>query len=150
MADVDGEILLDPAVQRDPFGYYQRLREQQPVLRMPGTGFYVLTRYEDLRWPGSTTSGSTPAGSPSATTGCCSTPSRPCPSGPRAQGGLDPGQQQLLDPHDRGDGRHVVGVLGPPDAPLAVGFGNGVERVWIGPSPTVRDTAGRNARRAFP
>jgi cytochrome P450 len=49
MADVDAEILLDPAVQRDPFGYYQRLREQQPVLRMPGTGFYVLTRYEDLR-----------------------------------------------------------------------------------------------------
>jgi cytochrome P450 len=49
MADVDAEVLLDPAVQRDPFGYYQRLREQQPVLRMPGTGFYVLTRYEDLR-----------------------------------------------------------------------------------------------------
>jgi cytochrome P450 len=49
MADVDAEVLLDPAVQRDPFAYYQRLREQQPVLRMPGTGFYVLTRYEDLR-----------------------------------------------------------------------------------------------------
>ena len=49
MADVDAEVLLDPAVQRDPFGYYQWLREQQPVLRMPGTGFYVLTRYEDLR-----------------------------------------------------------------------------------------------------
>jgi hypothetical protein len=55
------------------------------------------------------------------------------------QGGLDPSQQQLLDPHDRGDGRHVVGVLGPPDAPLAVGFGNGVEGVWVGHSPTVRD-----------
>ncbi len=45
----DGEPLLDPAVQADPFPYYQRLRETQPVLRMPGTGFYVLTRYEDLR-----------------------------------------------------------------------------------------------------
>ena len=44
-----GEPLLDPAVQADPFRYYQRLRETQPVLRMPGTGFYVLTRYEDLR-----------------------------------------------------------------------------------------------------
>jgi len=59
------------------------------------------------------------------------------------QDGLDPGQQQLLDPHDGGDGRHVVGVRGPPDAPLAVGFGDGVERVWIGHAPTVRDAAGR-------
>jgi hypothetical protein len=58
----------------------------------------------------------------------------------RGEDGLDPGQQQLLHPHDGGDGRHVVGVRGPPDAPLAVGFGNGVERVWIGHSPTVRDS----------
>jgi cytochrome P450 len=43
------EPLLDPAVQADPFGYYDQLRNHQPVLRMPGTGFYVLTRYEDLR-----------------------------------------------------------------------------------------------------
>ena len=43
------EPLLDPTVQADPFGYYDQLRKQQPVLRMPGTGFYVLTRYEDLR-----------------------------------------------------------------------------------------------------
>jgi cytochrome P450 len=42
------EPLLDPAVQGDPFPYYQQLRADQPVLRMPGTGFYVLTRYEDL------------------------------------------------------------------------------------------------------
>jgi hypothetical protein len=54
------------------------------------------------------------------------------------QGGLDPGQQQLLDPHDRGHGGHVVGVLRPPRAPLAVRLGNGVERVGIGHSPTVR------------
>jgi hypothetical protein len=59
----------------------------------------------------------------------------------RLQDGLDPGQQQLLHPHDGGDGRHVVGVRGPPDAPLAVGLGNGIERVWIGHAPTVRDTA---------
>jgi len=43
------ERLLDPAVQRDPFGYYRQLRQDAPVSLMPGTGFYVLTRYEDLR-----------------------------------------------------------------------------------------------------
>src|ERR1700721_669706 len=45
----EAEPLLDPAVQANPFEYYEQLREHQPVLRMPGTGFYVLTRYEDLR-----------------------------------------------------------------------------------------------------
>jgi cytochrome P450 len=49
MADVDSEPLLDPAVQKDPFPHYRRLREHEPVFRMPETGFYVLTRYEDLR-----------------------------------------------------------------------------------------------------
>jgi cytochrome P450 len=49
MAGLDSDLLLDPGVQRNPFPYYQRLREHQPVFRMPGTGFYVLTRYEDLR-----------------------------------------------------------------------------------------------------
>lgn len=49
MADVDGELLLDPAVQSNPFPYYKRLREHEPVCQMPGTGFYVVTRYEDLR-----------------------------------------------------------------------------------------------------
>src|SRR5579859_3339526 len=43
------EPLLDPVVQADPFGYYDQLRTHHPVRRMPGTGFYVLTRYEDLR-----------------------------------------------------------------------------------------------------
>lgn len=41
----DTEPLLDP----DPYPYYEHLRAQDPVLRMNGTGFYVLTRYEDLR-----------------------------------------------------------------------------------------------------
>ncbi len=49
MAGLDSDLLLDPSVQRNPFPYYQRLREHEPVFRMPGTGFYVLTRYEDLR-----------------------------------------------------------------------------------------------------
>ncbi len=49
MTGLDSDLLLDPGVQRNPFPYYQRLREHEPVFRMPGTGFYVLTRYEDLR-----------------------------------------------------------------------------------------------------
>jgi cytochrome P450 len=49
MAGDDSELLLDPAVQRNPFPYYRRLRQHDPVFRMPESGFYVLTRYEDLR-----------------------------------------------------------------------------------------------------
>lgn len=49
MAGLDSDLLLDPGVQRNPFPHYQHLREREPVFRMPGTGFYVLTRYEDLR-----------------------------------------------------------------------------------------------------
>jgi cytochrome P450 len=50
MSEIDGERgLNDPAMQDNPFPYYRWLRAEQPVLRMPGTGFYVLTRYEDLR-----------------------------------------------------------------------------------------------------
>src|SRR3984893_1446741 len=49
MAGLDSDLLLDPGVQRNPFSYYQHMREHEPVFRMPGTGFYVLTRYEDLR-----------------------------------------------------------------------------------------------------
>lgn len=49
MTGVDSDLLLHPGVQADPFPYYQQLREHHPVFRMPGTGFYVLTRYEDLR-----------------------------------------------------------------------------------------------------
>ena len=49
MAGNDNELLLDPAVQRNPFPLYRRLREHDPVLRIPASGFYVLTRYEDVR-----------------------------------------------------------------------------------------------------
>jgi hypothetical protein len=55
----------------------------------------------------------------------------------RLEDGLDPGQQQLLHAHHGGDGRHLVGVLRPPDVPLTAGFGDGVERVWLGHLPTV-------------
>ncbi|MGI9137033.1 MAG: cytochrome P450 [Candidatus Nanopelagicales bacterium] len=47
-AEIEG-TLLDPAVQACPFGYHQQLREKAPVYRMPETGFYVISNYEDLK-----------------------------------------------------------------------------------------------------
>jgi cytochrome P450 len=40
--------LLDPAVQADPFEFYTKLHRECPVYRMPETGMYVVTRFEDL------------------------------------------------------------------------------------------------------
>lgn len=40
---------LDPKVQANPFPAYKALHERQPVYQMPGTGFYMITRYEDVR-----------------------------------------------------------------------------------------------------
>jgi cytochrome P450 len=40
---------MDPAVQDDPFAFYELLQHEQPVYRMPETGFYVVTRYEDVK-----------------------------------------------------------------------------------------------------
>ena len=41
--------LLDADVQACPFPYYEQLRSKAPVYRMPETGFYVISTYEDLR-----------------------------------------------------------------------------------------------------
>lgn len=41
--------LLDPETAACPFAHYDELREKAPVYRMPETGFYMITRYEDLR-----------------------------------------------------------------------------------------------------
>ena len=41
--------LLDPAVQNDPFPFYELLHQACPVYRMPETGFYVVTTYDDVR-----------------------------------------------------------------------------------------------------
>lgn len=43
------ESLLDPHVQSDPKAFYARLHQEAPVYVMPETGFYVITRYDDLR-----------------------------------------------------------------------------------------------------
>jgi len=48
-ADLSGISLLDPATQSDPFGAYARLQAEPGIYKMPETGFYVVTRYDDLR-----------------------------------------------------------------------------------------------------
>lgn len=47
-AEIEG-TLLDPAVQACPFDYHRQLREKAPVYRMPETGFFVVSNYEDLK-----------------------------------------------------------------------------------------------------
>ncbi len=42
--------LWDPATQEDWYPAYDRLREDAPIYRIPGTTMHVLTRYEDLAW----------------------------------------------------------------------------------------------------
>ena len=37
-----GEVIADPAA------WYARMRAQQPVFRVPGHGFYLVTRYDDV------------------------------------------------------------------------------------------------------
>jgi len=46
VAEVD---LMDVEIQECPYPAYKTLREEAPIYRDELTGFYVLTRYEDLR-----------------------------------------------------------------------------------------------------
>lgn len=48
VADIDGS-LLDPEVAACPFDHYRQLHERAPVHRMPETGFYVVSGYDELR-----------------------------------------------------------------------------------------------------
>ena len=48
--DVDQINFMDPAVQEDWFPYYRRLREEAPVWRVPSTGEYFLSRYDDVSY----------------------------------------------------------------------------------------------------
>lgn len=48
MADIVGS-LLEPEIAACPWQYYAQLREHAPVYRMPETGFYIVSRYEDLK-----------------------------------------------------------------------------------------------------
>ena len=46
--DIEGS-LLDPEVAACPFDHYRQLHEKAPIYRMPETGFYVASGYDDLR-----------------------------------------------------------------------------------------------------
>lgn len=46
---IESYSLLDPAIQSDPYAFYDLLRAECPVYRMPETEMYVVTRYEDAR-----------------------------------------------------------------------------------------------------
>jgi cytochrome P450 len=39
---------LDPELQRCPYEFYQSLREYAPVYRDPATGYYIVSRYDDI------------------------------------------------------------------------------------------------------
>ena len=41
--------LFDPEVQECPYPAYEALRDQAPVYKDPITGFYVVSRYDDIR-----------------------------------------------------------------------------------------------------
>lgn len=41
--------LLDPATQSDPFDAYAAIQASPGIYRMPDTGFYIVSRYDDLR-----------------------------------------------------------------------------------------------------
>lgn len=41
--------LLDPKTQSDPFAMYEAMQEAPGIYRMPETGFYIVSRYADLR-----------------------------------------------------------------------------------------------------
>jgi len=48
-ARLDDFSLLDPDVQSDPRAFYAMLHAERPVYRMPETGMYVISRYDDVR-----------------------------------------------------------------------------------------------------
>ena len=41
--------LLDAKLQNCPYPAYEKLREEAPVWKDPLTGFYVITRFDDVR-----------------------------------------------------------------------------------------------------
>jgi cytochrome P450 family 144 len=43
--EIPGELLLDPAVLEDPYPFYERLRREAPVWRVPGTDVFVVSSF---------------------------------------------------------------------------------------------------------
>ena len=52
-AQIDEKIgqysMLDEKTQDCPFDFYHLLQDERPVYQMPETGFYMITRYDDVR-----------------------------------------------------------------------------------------------------
>lgn len=48
MTGVEDFEFLDEAVQECPYDFYKAMREEQPVYQVPGMGFYIVSRYEDV------------------------------------------------------------------------------------------------------
>ena len=49
MAAIDDLRLTDPEVHEDPYAFYALMRSECPVYKMPETGFYIVSRYEDVK-----------------------------------------------------------------------------------------------------
>lgn len=47
--DYNNSSLLDPDIQECPFGFYQHLHQQSPVWYDHKAGFYVISKYQDVR-----------------------------------------------------------------------------------------------------
>jgi cytochrome P450 len=45
-SEINGTMLLDPAVLDDPYPFYRRLRASAPVWEVPGTGVFLVSTYE--------------------------------------------------------------------------------------------------------
>jgi cytochrome P450 len=48
MAHIDDFKLTDPKVHEDPYEFYSVMRSECPVYKMPETGFYIVSRYQDV------------------------------------------------------------------------------------------------------
>jgi len=48
MAHIDEYSLTDPKVHEDPYEFYEVMRKECPVYHMPETGFYIVSRYDDV------------------------------------------------------------------------------------------------------
>lgn len=45
MSEIPGTLLLDPEVLEDPYPFYDRLRREAPVWRVPGTDVFVVSSF---------------------------------------------------------------------------------------------------------
>ena len=47
MTSIDYEP-ASPEVKQDPYPFYEAMRRESPVYRIPSTGFYAVSRYDDV------------------------------------------------------------------------------------------------------